>query len=60
LRGVTTHEVLAEVFDLPLGRLERKEQMRAAAVLRACGWTDVRREDTIPGRPRYYRPAETH
>lgn len=54
-KGVTTHDVLTDCLDFPTERLTRSEEMRCAAILRACGWTDVYRDCTYVDRARYYR-----
>jgi putative DNA primase/helicase len=53
-RGVTTGMLLDKV-SLELSRRTRGDEMRAATVLRACGWTEIVRDWRTPGHPRYYR-----
>jgi putative DNA primase/helicase len=56
MRGVTTHELLAGVLSKDLGDLTRGDEMRAAQVLRECGWGNVARE---PNKGvRRYRPFD--
>lgn len=58
-KGVTTHDILTTCLDIPIDRQGRGDEMQAAAILRACGWTDVCRDYTTAGRPRRYRLPAT-
>lgn len=54
-RGITTHEVLQKCIGKTVVDLGRADEMVMASVLRKCGWSDVYRDQTTPGRPRRYR-----
>ena len=47
-RGLSTHDVLTSVFNKDPSSLSRTDEMRAAAALRALGYTDVKQR-TIGG-----------
>lgn len=54
-RGVTTTQILLGATDLGVGHLGRSEMMRAAAVLRRLGYTDVVQDSN--GARRYRLPT---
>lgn len=38
--GVTTHDIMADVFELPRAQIGRREEMRVATILRVLGWSN--------------------
>ena len=44
-----------QALDLRVEQMDRSAEMQAARALRICGWTATYRDDTVPGRPRFYR-----
>jgi putative DNA primase/helicase len=56
--GVTTYEVLTQALTKEAATLTRGDEMRVAAVLRACGWEVAGRPRDGDTRRRLYRPME--